>query len=668
MNMGATEDAAWRRFAAARGRRTLRVGLPTLGYAAAAVGATWPAVGSFRSAFISLGAYGWGEAAAGDHLQSIYRFWLVGHQLEHGRAPWRDPYSFQPLVHPQVALGGWPYGLPFWPLDRAFGPVVAWNTLLLAGIVAAGLLTFAWLRALELPDVAAFAGGLAFAVAPYRLEQSGEHLLGWVAILLPLALLGVERSRAAATYGRSHLWGLAAALALVSIPLSGQVHLALGAIPFVLAYAAVRFDLLAFLWTAAGAAAATGAGLAIRYTLIAGSLEAGGRSLGEVRRFQADWGDFVSRGLPAVGDVFAGERFVYIGWLTPLLALAGLALLLRGRRWLGLVLGLGAVLPLLLALGTNFPLYTPIWHHVAPLRFPRVPERVVPVALLALAGLAAFALGELQRALDPRRGLALAGVFAVLVGADLSVQPFRGTEADPGNAAYAALPRSGRVLELPLFEPGIHFGSVYNYYALQAPRERPGGYSTLAPQPPFDWFFTENRLSCGVWLPGDAERLRSLGIGPILFHRGLYDQARLPGAWFAWRALMAQGYRPLAAGGEVTLFLPGSGQAGEPPLPEPPRNQVVFCEGWRNWGMTERQAPLWVYGKGRAKLRVSAPGPTEATVSLDGRPPKSVQVAGSTEISLRLRRARWHLLVVEVPRLFPTQPPSGLHLERITLP
>ena len=48
-------------------------------------------------------------------------------------------------------------------------------------------------------------------------------------MLLPLALYGVERRRT---------WLAAAALA--SIPLSGQVHLALGAIPFVLVYALAR--------------------------------------------------------------------------------------------------------------------------------------------------------------------------------------------------------------------------------------------------------------------------------------------------------------------------------------------------------------------------------------------------------------------------------------------
>ena len=115
-----------------------RWGLVAL-FAVAAVVATLPAVGGLRSEFMADGASGHGEAASGDHLQTTYRFWLVGHQLEHGAAPWVDPYSFQPLVEPQTVLGGWPYGLPFWPLDALFGPVVAWNLLLLAVTFAAGL-------------------------------------------------------------------------------------------------------------------------------------------------------------------------------------------------------------------------------------------------------------------------------------------------------------------------------------------------------------------------------------------------------------------------------------------------------------------------------------------------------------------------------------------------
>ena len=89
-------------------------------------------------------------------------------------------------MEPQAALGGWPFGLPFWPIEAVFGPVLAWNLLLLATVVAGGLLAYAWLRALDLGFVPALVGGLAFAIAPYRLAQSADHLLGWIAIFLPL--------------------------------------------------------------------------------------------------------------------------------------------------------------------------------------------------------------------------------------------------------------------------------------------------------------------------------------------------------------------------------------------------------------------------------------------------------------------------------------------------
>ena len=109
-------------------------------FVVAAVVAAIPAVGGLRSEFIADGAPGYGEAASGDHLQTTYRFWLLGHQLERGAEPWVDPYSFQPLVEPQAVLGGWPFGLPYWPLDALWGPVVAWNLLLLLATFAAGLL------------------------------------------------------------------------------------------------------------------------------------------------------------------------------------------------------------------------------------------------------------------------------------------------------------------------------------------------------------------------------------------------------------------------------------------------------------------------------------------------------------------------------------------------
>ncbi|HEX6699506.1 MAG TPA: hypothetical protein VF101_02135, partial [Gaiellaceae bacterium] len=181
------------------------------------------------SSFMAGGAPGHGEAAPGDHLQTVYHFWLVGDQLEHGHTPWVDPYSFRPESAPVPNFAGWPFGLVFWPLGAIFGVVRGWNLLVLLGYVAAGGFTCLWLRELGLPRGAALVGGLAFAIAPYRAAQSTGHLLGPISILLPLALYAIERQSV-----------VLAVAAVASIPLSGQVHLALGAVPFVCAYALAR--------------------------------------------------------------------------------------------------------------------------------------------------------------------------------------------------------------------------------------------------------------------------------------------------------------------------------------------------------------------------------------------------------------------------------------------
>src|SRR5712691_9468803 len=364
---------------AARGRARF-VALACALYVAAGVASTWPAVEHARGDFLSGVPPARGEAPAGDHLQTLYHWWLVGHQLEHGHAPWLDPYSFRPEADAQPNYPGWPLGFLFWPKGAALGLVAGWNVMQLLLYTLAGLVACAWLRELGLPRGPALAGGLAFAIAPYRVEQSVGHLLGPISVLLPLALWAFERAR------RGSAWwlGLSAA-ALASIPLSGQVHLALGAIPFFLAYALCRTrDRRLWLGAGAGAIAAIAGGLVVRRTVIEQSTQSGGRSLDEISFYSAHVGDFVSRHV----DHARSEQFVFLGWATPLIALAGLLLLLRARRYpLAAILGLGTVVPIVLALGTRTPIYSALWHALPPFRFPRVPERLLPIACLCIAAL-----------------------------------------------------------------------------------------------------------------------------------------------------------------------------------------------------------------------------------------------------------------------------------------
>jgi len=449
---------------AARGRAGI-VALAVALYFGAGLLATSPAVFE-TDRFLGYGTPREGRVTPGDHLQSAYNLWLPGHQLSRGEQPWLDPYSFQPEVEARVNFAGWPFAAVYGPLQAVLGTVTGWNLFVLLTYVGAGGFAALWLRSLGLPLGAALVGGLAFGLAPYRVAQSTGHLLGPVSMLLPLALYGVERRRA---------WLAAAALA--SIPLSGQVHLALGAIPFVLAYALARRRA----WLGA-VAATTGVlgGVVVWALSLRDTVE---RPFSEVERYSATLGDFLAR------DPGEFERFVYLGWLTPLAALAGLVGLccsntsLRSRP-LAIVLGLGAVVPCLLALGSNLPGYGVFWRNT-PLHATRVPERLLPIACLCLAALVAVAIACVVSTLS--RSRLVAAVAVALVAADLWVPLYDPLVADENNPVYARADAAppGRLLEVPPLPPDSYAASVYLYYAMQAPRERPLGYSTSAPPQAF---------------------------------------------------------------------------------------------------------------------------------------------------------------------------------------
>ena len=427
-------------------------------------------------------------------------------------------------------------------------------------------------------------------LAPYRVAQSAGHLRGMIAVLLPLGLWAFERSR-----GGSRWWLLEAGAAIASIPFS-DLHLALGAVPFFLFYAVCRSrDRWTLAGALVGAACAVAAALLVSRLAIHGSIASSGRSLREVALYSATGLDFVSR-----HRRHGPESFVFLGWLTPLLAIAGLVVVTRMRRYgLALALAVGAVVPVVLALGTHFPLYDWLWHHFRPLRYPRVPERQLPVACLAIAALVAFAVLWITRRFSNLVTVCyLLVLVAVFVDLRLWVSTYRVASADPGNAAYAAL------RGLPL-EP----------------------------------------LTCGEWRPGADELLRRLGVRYVAFHGGLFDPAGQ--SWFAWRALNAHGWGELARGGAVTTFARAR-PASPPSVPEP-TGQIVFCPEWIGRSPRYRHGAFWIRGAGRLEVRLESEGPDRTTITVDGAS-RSVRVAQSSRLRVPLRRGGWHLVGVDVRR------------------
>jgi hypothetical protein len=620
-------------------RRATFVAFACVLYLAAGASATWPALEDLRGEFLSGGAPGHGDTSPGDHLQTLYHWWLVGHQLEHGHAPWLDPYTFRPEADAQPNFPGLPFGFLFWPLGAAFGLVVGWNLMQLLVYMLAGLAACAWLREVGLPRGPALVGGLAFTIAPYRVEQSVGHLLGPVSLLLPLSLWAFERARRRNSVG----WLAVSGAAIASVPLSGQVHFALGAIPFFLLYVLVRARRRR-VWVrrlaiggALGAVAAIGAGILVRQTVIVGSTESGGRSLDEVRVYSARWGDFLSRHV----DHARSEQFVFLGWATPVVALVGLVLLVRARRYgIAAVLGLGAVVPVLLAVGTRLPLYSAVWHALPPFRFPRVPERLLPIACLCIAALVALAVTR-------TRSAAVAAVAIALLFVDLHVRAYG--RSQPGNRSVVAAAAPGRLLELPVFDPGIHFGSVYMWFDTVAVRQRPGGYSTTAPRSAKALARRLERLNCGDWSSDTAALLRRLDVTSIAFHRALFrkNPAVPDRSAFAWRGLARHGWAPARHTKLVWLFERSPRRARSRIAPRPP----VFCQGWYGQtsftsgrAMSETHAPFWIYSAGPLRLGF-APSPLHLRFTVDGRPQRGPV--------LQLGRPGWHVVTVDVPYLVP---------------
>ena len=103
-----------------------------------------------------------------------------------------------------------------------------------------------------------------------------------------------------------------------------------------------------------------------------------------------------------------------------------------------------------------------------------------------------------------------------------------------------------------MFRPDVHFGSAYVGYARQSPRERPQGYSTVAPRAARRLARELRGLSCGRGaVPA------SLGIRFVAVHRGLYDASGFFAPSCAARAeaaLRAAGWRLLARDGRITML------------------------------------------------------------------------------------------------------------------
>ena len=152
----------------------------------------------------------------------------------------------------------------------------------------------------------------------------------------------------------------------------------------------------------------------------------------------------------------------------------------------------------------------------------------------------------------------MAALAVAVLLVDLHVRVYGASAADERNGAYAALRAAppGRLLELPVFLPDLHYGGVYQYYDMQAPRERPAGYSTVAPRAAYDLLRTLLPVNCGRLDRAQLATLRRLGVRYVAVHRALFRYRRVEGpAYTPPPARRLRSFPRLARDGGVTIFV-----------------------------------------------------------------------------------------------------------------
>lgn len=431
------------------------------------------------------------DAMLGDHIQISYYLWLWRHALVTlSHLPWLDPFQFAATGHTTYQPFGWPLVLVSLPVQAMAGPIAALNTLTIVSFGTSALTTYLWIRALGLSRRAATVAGFAFAFAPFRVLQTG-HINAMLSFLIPLCLYFAERAlRGPPERARLAAWGFAASY--VSLTASGEMHLVLYITPVLAVYMVVRgwrVDrnrlkdlLLPAVITLLGSAFF----LASTYTFVLARSVRGVEPAVEVAHDYAPrLGDVLrkpcARGMWPLGCLTNAERSAYPGVVIALLAVVGVAVALSRRhlRPIGIVFGISAIAAYALAIAPGLvghPLVLRIYRLIPFVDYVKVPGRVLIVAVLAFALLAAVAFDALPRWIG-RVALLIVLALIPLDSDAFTVGRLANDRSEPN--LMAGVPSSAAVLDLPPFENRMVSGSRYMTQIMHNPGPRVGGYSVF---------------------------------------------------------------------------------------------------------------------------------------------------------------------------------------------
>lgn len=454
---GATPEGVDRHKRATLGHRRLWIegGVATAGYAVLAILLTWPLVLHFGSQIP--GGTGLGGDPSGYvwdlwfHARSGLDLWGVSTQELVG-APWGRSSPASVNVTLFLSLG------PGWLVTKLAGPIVAYNVLVLGGLVTSSLAMHLLVRWLGLGLTAAVWASAAFMAFPYHVFKAASHIPFVQLAPFPLLILTGIRWLERPGWGRSAWMAGAVGLAWLANPYYGVMAFVIALVFGLIALVRVlRADGIAAAAEMSMQALATMVGivvlpLAALFLSSRGAVDSNlSRDPIELELYGARVSDYL---LPTVDanlwtGIFGvadwgrwgspgGERTAFVGYVTIALALIGVALVLRSWRSTperlritvisGLVL---APVLVLFSLASPYPVFG---------RAIEMPSSVV------------FELAPYLRAFG-RFSAAVMAVLLVLAAIGLS-RLIRGRRTQVGAIAVAAAAFIATAVELPNATPG----------------------------------------------------------------------------------------------------------------------------------------------------------------------------------------------------------------------
>ena len=352
--------------------------------------------------------------------------------------PLPDAFAFsENLLLPGIVLA---------PVQRLFGPVLAYNIALLGALLVSGLGAYLLVRRVSDDRLAAFFAAAYFAAGPHRWTRL-SHLHAQMTLFLPFALLAFDAFWQRRTLRRGLAVGLTLALqGLASVYLGAVTAAALAVATLVAVFGGLRPRDLArlaagFLLAAAILWPVTRPYLRMR------AFQGQEFTLETVAVYAASLPSYAAAGTAAWGAL--SQRLVdpaqirdtlFPGVVVLALGLAGLAAAPRRYRAVAVA---ASVVALVFSLGPDTALYRFLHEHVVLVRGVRALSRFALIPALALSVLAGLALSGRRRWL-----VAVAIVLAMVESENLPLRLVRYDGPSPASRWLAG--KDGAVLVLPL--------------------------------------------------------------------------------------------------------------------------------------------------------------------------------------------------------------------------